>query len=89
MRHPMFWFVVGTFFALTGCVASVDDTPTIISTPATMGTTTPTETIEECRTGFKIGRCPRDFSLPNGDGDIVTLHEHRGSRVAVVGSAMY
>jgi len=40
-----------------------------------------------CTVGFDVGECPRDFSLPNQDGDTVTLSDHVGQTVGVVGAA--
>ena len=77
--------------ALTGCAVEGDDLSSTL-TGSTLGTPSAatTETVEDdCEPGMRIGRCPKDFSLPNRDGDMVTLHEHRGSKVVVVGSAEY
>lgn len=75
---------------MTGCAAEGDElSATLTTTDLSTGMTTSTEVEEECKPGFRIGRCPKDFSLPNGNDKMVTLHEHRGSRVAVIGSAMY
>jgi hypothetical protein len=42
---------------------------------------------EECKVGFKVGRCPADFSLPDRDGELVGYTDYAGQRVAVVGAA--
>lgn len=42
---------------------------------------------ESCEEGFAVGQCPRDFSLPNQDGAVVTLSEKVGQSVVVIGAA--
>jgi peroxiredoxin len=44
---------------------------------------------ESCKKGIKVGKCPKDFALPNRDGELVSLHAQRGQRVAVIGSALF
>lgn len=91
MRNTFIISIGLALTALTGCAVEGEDlSATLASTTlATTGAAT-TETAEgDCEPGMRIGRCPKDFSLPNRDGDMVTLHEHRGSKVLVVGSAEY
>ena len=90
MRPSLLLLIGWVCAAMTGCAAEGDElTATLTATDVSTGMTSSTEVEEECKTGFRVGRCPKDFSLPNSDDDMVTLHEHRGSRVAVIGSAMY
>ncbi len=90
MRPSLLLLIGLACAAMTGCAAEGDElSATLTATDASMGMTSSTEVEEECKTGFRIGRCPKDFSLPNRYEEMVTLHEHRGSRVAVIGSAMY
>ena len=89
--RPSLVFLIGLVCAaMTGCAAESDElSATLTATEVSTGMTSSTEVEEECRPGFRIGRCPKDFSLPDRDDEMVTLHEHRGSRVLVIGSAMY
>jgi hypothetical protein len=93
MMRPSLLLLIGlTCAAMTGCAVEGHDHdhdhPHDYD-QASLEMTSSTEVEEECKPGFRIGRCPKDFSLPNGNDKMVTLHEHRGSRVAVIGSAMY
>ena len=78
---------------LSGCAEDIEDDNTVTTggTDNTLvGSTDTTGTAgSDCEPGFKIGRCPRDIALPNSDGELVSLHDQRGSRVAVIGSAEY
>ena len=44
---------------------------------------------EACATGFKVGHCPEDFTLPATTGADVALSDFLGQRVAVVGVAEF
>jgi hypothetical protein len=79
--------IIGALMAM-GCVAEGEapDDPT-----SSVETSSNASSVEEeaCEPGFRIGRCPTDFALPDGAGDLVSLYEQRGNRVAVIGSAEY
>lgn len=90
MRASLLLLIGLVCAAMTGCAVEGDElSATLTDTDVSTGMTSSTEVEEECKPGFRIGRCPKDFSLPNGNDKMVTLHEHRGSRVVVIGSAMY
>ena len=85
--------LAGVFLAattLTACVAEEEVGAELTSsgTDNTLVGSTSTAD-EECKPGFQIGRCPNDIALPNSLDELVSVHDQRGSRVAVVGSAEY
>ena len=57
---------------------------TLVGTPSTGSTAD-----GECQAGFRIGHCPKDIALPDASGELVSLHDQRGSRVLVIGVAEY
>jgi hypothetical protein len=86
MRHTLVT-MLGLVWVV-GCTAE-EEAPgeDIRSTVASSSVETSSE--EVCEPGFRIGRCPADFALPDSVGDLVSLHAQRGGRVAVIGSAEY
>ena len=70
---------------LGGCTD--ESTDSVDATDLATTDTTSATPGEDCEVGMRIGRCPGDFSLPNSAGELVSLHEQRGGRVAVVGAA--
>ena len=78
-----FWMCV----ALAAGCAAEDGTDSLATPTSGSELTTATEPVDDCQAGMRIGRCPADFSLPTGAGELISLHEQRGGRVAVIGSA--
>lgn len=72
-----------------GCAAEEDGTTATFDDGANTVATTGTASDDDCQTGFREGRCPADFTLPNGMDELVSLHEQRGATVAVIGSAEF
>lgn len=76
---------------LYGCAVEEDVGLETTTTPdnTLVGTTSSETTDGECKTGFRIGNCPKDIALPDATGELVSIHDQRGSRVLVIGSAEY
>jgi hypothetical protein len=90
MKYVLFLGLLLTVATLFGCAEEGDGNleTTATGTDNTLvGTTTTVD--GECQPGFQRGRCPNDIALPNADGDLVSLHSLRGSRVAVIGAAEF
>ena len=81
----------GTLFACAeegdGNLETTLESTTTSTDNTLVGTTSSTD--GECQPGFEVGGCPDDIALPNSLGDLVAVHEQRGSRVVVLGSAEY
>ncbi|MFT4623170.1 MAG: hypothetical protein ACI8PZ_001826 [Myxococcota bacterium] len=72
-----------------GCAAEEDGTTATVDDASNTGAPSGTIADDGCETGFREGRCPADFSLPNGMDELISLHEQRGATVAVIGSAEF
>lgn len=82
------WWL-GLGLAAAGCDPETKETDTASSTDtAETDTPTPTpDTRDGCTIGFAVGECPRDFSLANQDGEVVTFTEQVGQPMVIIGSA--
>jgi len=92
MKHVLSLGLLLTVATLSGCAEEGDGNleTTATGTDNTLVGTTTTNTVDgECQSGFQIGRCPNDIALPNADGELISLHALRGSRVAVIGAAEF
>ena len=91
MKHVLSLGLLLSTAVLFGCAEESDGgvETTATGTDNTLVATTTTTTDGECKPGLQIGRCPNDIALPNSDGELVSMHALRGSRVAVVGAAEY
>lgn len=72
-----------------GLLAACDgksDPETEADTADTAGTDTPEETFPQ---GFGVGEQPPDFTLPDANGDMVSLSDYSGQRVVIVGTAAW
>jgi hypothetical protein len=72
---------------LSGCAD--ESTDSVDATDLATADTTSATPVEDCEVGMRIGRCPGDFSLPNSAGELISLHEQRSGRVAVIGAAEF
>jgi hypothetical protein len=70
-----------------GSLETTIETTATGTSSTTVGTTSSTD--GECKPGFEVGGCPDDIALPNSLGDLVSVHDQRGSRVVVLGSAEF
>jgi hypothetical protein len=94
MKHVLAIGLLLSTTALFACAEEGDGSlETTLETTATGTSNTTVETTsstgDECEPGFQVGGCPDDIALPNSFGDLVSVHDQRGSRVVVLGSAEY
>lgn len=46
-----------------------------------------TSVVDDCQVGLSVGECPPDFTLNAANGGTLTLSDHVGERIIIIGTS--